>query len=114
MRYLSIFMAPERPEPPSEEEMTRMGALIEEFAKSGQLISTEGCLPSALGFKVRRSGDKVTVKDGPFTEAREVVGGFAILEVASREEAIDLTKRFMDVAGDGECEIRQLYQDPAT
>ena len=90
-----------------------MGALIEEFAKTGVLISTEGCLPSALGFKVRRSAGKVTVKDGPFTEAREVVGGFAIMEVSSKEELIELTKRFMDVAGDGECEIRQLYQDPA-
>jgi hypothetical protein len=67
-------------------------------------------LPSALGARVRRAGDKITVTDGPFIESREVVGGFALLQANSKEEAIKLTKDFLQVAGEGECEIRQLYE----
>ena len=75
MKFLCIYK-PAKPEgaPPTPEEMARMGALIEEGMKSGQLIATEGCMPSALGAKVRRTDGKFTVVDGPFTEAKEVVG----------------------------------------
>lgn len=110
MRFLSIFKSEETGTPPTPDEMARMGQLIEEAMREGWLISTEGCLPSALGARVRRSGDKVTVADGPFTESKELVGGFAILEAASKEEAIELCRRFLDSAGDGECELRQLYE----
>jgi hypothetical protein len=92
--------------------MERMGQLIEEYMKSGELLATEGCLPSALGARVRRDGTKVTVTDGPFTEAKEVVGGFAILQARSKEHAVELAKRFLEVAGEGECEIRQIYEAP--
>jgi hypothetical protein len=80
--------------------------------KAGVLVSTEGCLPTALGARVRLADGKVTVKDGPFTESKEVIGGFAILETNSKDEAIELTKRFLQVAGDGECEIRQIFTAP--
>jgi len=113
MRYLSIFKAAETGTPPSEQEMAAMGALIEKFAKSGHLIATEGCLPSALGFRVRKDRGKVTITDGPFTEAKEIVGGFALLRAESREEAIALTKEFLEIASDGECEVRELYEVPA-
>jgi hypothetical protein len=63
--------------------------------------------------RVRKEGSKVTVKDGPFTEAKEVVGGFALLQADSREEILALTKEFLDVVGEGECEVRQLYEVPA-
>jgi hypothetical protein len=86
-----------------------MGKLIDEMTEAGTLIATEGCLPSALGARVRRSSGKVVVTDGPFVETKEVVGGFAILEARSKEEAIELARIFLDVAGDGECEIRQIY-----
>jgi hypothetical protein len=109
MRFLSIYKSVERNAPPSVEEVARMEALIEESMKSGSLLATEGCLPSALGARVRRSGGTVTVTDGPFSESKEVVGGFALLEAASKEEAIAMVRKFLDVAGDGECEIRQLY-----
>jgi hypothetical protein len=99
--------------PPSPEHMAAMGELIERFMKSGHLISTEGCLPSALGMRVRRDGAKVTVTDGPFSEAKEVVGGFALLQADSKEEILALTKEFLSVVGDGECEVRQLYEVPA-
>ena len=110
MRFLSMFKSVEKGVPPSMEEMTRMGNLIEEWTKKGILISAEGCFPSAKGARVRRSGEKLTVTDGPFTETKEVVGGFALLQAKSKEEAIELVKIFLKVAGDGECELRQIYE----
>lgn len=113
MRYLTIFTSAEREAPPSADEQARMGQLIEEMASAGVLLAAEGCMPSALGARVRLADGKVTVTDGPFAEAKEVVGGFAILQVGSKDEAIEWTKRFVAVAGDGLAEIRQLYETPA-
>ncbi len=113
MRFLTIFQSPERDMPPTEAEMATMGAFIEEAARAGWLVTTEGCLPTRLGARVRQTNGDVTVTDGPFTEAKEVVGGFAIIQAGSKDEAIALTRRFLSVAGDGECEIRQLYEAPA-
>jgi hypothetical protein len=113
MRFLSIYKTVERSEPPSSEEMATMGKLIQEGMQAGWLIATEGCLPTSLGARVRRSGGKLTVRDGPFAESKEVIGGFAILQANSKEEAIELTRRFLSVAGDGECELRQLYEPNA-
>jgi hypothetical protein len=112
-RFLSIFSAVERATGPSEAEIAEMGKLIEAGSKEGWLLSTEGCLPTALGARVRRADGKVTVKDGPFSESKEVVGGFAVIQARSKEHAIELTRRFLEVAGDGEVEIRQLYEVPA-
>lgn len=110
MRFLSIYKHEERTTPPTAAEMETMGKLIEEGFKAGWLLSTEGCLPSALGVRVRRSNGKLSVTDGPFTEAKEVVGGFAILKASSKEDAIELARKFLQVAGEGECELRQLYE----
>jgi hypothetical protein len=110
MRFLSVYKAPERATPPSPEEMAAMGKLIEEAMKAGWLLATEGCMPSALGARVRRSGDKLSVTDGPFTESTEVIGGFAILKADSKQEAIELIRGFLKVVGEGECELRQLYE----
>jgi hypothetical protein len=110
MRFLSIYKTVERGVPPSQAEMNKMGKLVEEGMKAGWLLATEGCLPSARGARVRLSGGNLTVTDGPFTEAKEVVGGFAILRTNSKEEAIKLAKQFLPVAGEGECELRQLYE----
>lgn len=90
-----------------------MGKLIEEGMKSGWLLSTEGCLPSALGARVRMSNGKFSITDGPFTEAKEIIGGFALIQAKSKQEAIDLTRSFLKIAGDGESEIRQVYEEPA-
>jgi len=111
MKFLSLYKSAERNTPPSQEEMSRMGKLIEDGFKAGWLVATEGCLPSALGARVRRSGEKTTVTDGPFTEAKELVGGFAILRTNSKEEAIQLAKEFLQVVGEGECELRQVYEE---
>jgi hypothetical protein len=109
MRFLSIYKCPERDTPPSPEEMARLGAMIETSMKSGKLLSTEGCLPTAFGARVRIDGGKYTVKDGPFTESKEVVGGFAILDAASKEEAVAFVQEFLGVMGQGECELRQIF-----
>ena len=110
MKFLSIYKAAERNTPPTAEEMANMGKLIEEGMKKGWLLGTEGCLPSALGARVRRTGGNLSVTDGPFTESKEVVGGFAILQASSKAEAIQLAKDFLKVVGDGECELRQIYE----
>jgi hypothetical protein len=111
MRFLSIYKAVESNVPPTPEHIAAMNSLIEEMTKNGSLIATEGCLPSAKGARVRRSGSKTSVTDGPFTESKELIAGFAILEAPSKEAAIELTKRFLDVAGDGECEVRQIWSE---
>jgi hypothetical protein len=113
MKFLSIYSHLERNTAPSQEEMASMGKLIEEGMKSGWLVATEGCLPTALGARVRSTQSNVTVVDGPFTEAKEVVGGFAILKVSSKAEAIQLARDFLKVVGDGVCELRQLYEPGA-
>jgi hypothetical protein len=112
MKFLAVYR-PAAPEgtPPTQEHMTRMGELIQEMTKAGVLLATEGCLPSSKGARVRRSGAKVTVTDGPFAETKELIAGFALFEVQSKEEAIEWTKRFLEVAGDGESEIRQIFED---
>ena len=112
MRFLSIYKCVERDTPPSTEEMARVGKMVEEAIKSGKLVSTEGCLPSALGARVRISDGKITVTDGPFAESKEVIGGFAILNANSKEEAIERAKEFLQTMGQGETEIRQLFEAP--
>jgi hypothetical protein len=111
MKYLSLYTPGQRTGPPSKEYMAEMGKLIEESMKSGELVSTGGLLPiSKGGARVRRTGSEISVIDGPFTEAKEVVGGFAILEAKSREDAIQMARKFLKVAGDGETEIRQMME----
>jgi hypothetical protein len=91
--------------------MAEMGKLIEDMTRSGALLATEGCLPSALGARVRLSAGAFTVTDGPFTETKEIVGGFALIRASSKAEAIELAKRFLRIAGDGESEIRPVFEE---
>lgn len=110
MRFLSIYKTAERGVPPTQEEMAKMGKLIEDGMKAGFLLAVEGCLPSSTGARVRLANGKLTVTDGPFTESKEVIGGLALLQANSKEEAIDLVKQFLHEAGDGECELRQVFE----
>jgi hypothetical protein len=110
MKFLSIYKTVERNTPPTQEEMEKFGRLIQEGMKAGWLVAVEGCLPSALGARVRKSGGQTTVTDGPFLETKELVGGLAILNANSKEHAIELTKYFLSHAEDGECELRQLHE----
>jgi hypothetical protein len=112
MKFLSIYKTAETGVPPTQQEMETMGKLIEEGMKAGYLLAVEGCMPSASGARVRLSNSEITVTDGPFTESKEIVGGLAILQANTKEESIEHVKEFLHVAGDGECELRQLYERP--
>jgi hypothetical protein len=105
MRYLMLSMAQDTP--PDEKLFTEMAAFIEEMTASGVLLATGGLDPA--GFQITSSGEDVTITDGPFTEAKEAIAGFALVEVRSREEAIELGRRFRKVVGDGESRIHQVF-----
>jgi hypothetical protein len=113
MRYLTIFHGVEREEPPSQAEIEAMGAFMTEIGEAGYLLAADGLLPSAKGARVRKDGNDFQVIDGPFAEAKEIIGGFAIFDVLSMEMAVGLTKRFMTIGGDGLCEIREMYPESA-
>ena len=112
MRFLSMIRVDEKTGcQPSEQLMNDMGKLIEDMTRDGTLVTTAGLRPSAEGKRVRLRNGKLTTTDGPFTEAKEVIGGYAILEAPSIKEAVELTKRFLQIHGsewDIECEVRQL------
>jgi hypothetical protein len=106
LKYLSVYHS--TPKTLSTEAMADMQKLVEESFKSGVMIMTGGILPVKNGgARVRSSGGQITV-DGPYTEAKELTGGFAILQAKSREEVIELTRSFLRITGDGECEIHQI------
>ena len=111
MRFLCVYK-PEAKEgtPPTKQAISEMGRLIGEMTKAGVLLASEGCQPSSKGARVRLSAGKVTVTDGPFAETKELIAGFALIQVKSKEEAIEWTRRFLEVAGDGESEIRQVHE----
>ena len=113
MRFLSIFTHEATNAPPTQAEMAAMGKLIEDGMKKGWLIATEGVSFGATGVRLHKeaSGD-IRVTDGPFTEAKEVIGGYALLEAPSREAVLELTRKFLAVAGDGTCELHELYTHP--
>jgi len=115
MRFFCVYK-PSKPEgtPPTQQEMAEMGTLIAESMQSGVLLSAEGCLPSVNGARVRLSGGTITVTDGPFVESKELIGGFALIQAGSKQEAIDFIKRFLKIAGDGESEIRQVFDADST
>jgi hypothetical protein len=111
MRYMVIVKASEDSEKgvmPTEQELAEMGAYNEELAKAGVMLAGEGLHPSSKGARVRFAKDgSSTVVDGPFAETKELVAGFWILEVSSREEAIEWVKKAP--FRDGEVEIRQVF-----
>jgi hypothetical protein len=112
MRFLSMIRINENTaKPPTPQLGAEMGKLIDEWTKAGVLVRTAGLRPTSEGTRVRLRRGKVSIKDGPFSEAKEVIGGYAILECGSKEEAIEQTKRFLLIHGDEweiECEVRQL------
>ena len=111
MRYLCLYK-PGKPEGdmPTKEEIAKMGAFIEETVKAGVLLSTEGCQPSDKGFRVRLEDGDYTVTDGPFTETKELVAGFALMQFDTKEDAVYWTKRFLEVTGGGESEVRAIFE----
>ena len=117
MRYMMIVKHAEKQGPPPKELIDAITKMSEEAAKSGTMLGSGGLGPTELGARVRLSGGQINVTDGPFTEAKEVIGGFAQFELKSKEEAIEGAVRFMELhkqhwpAWEGETEIRQML-DP--
>jgi hypothetical protein len=116
---MNIVKGPDTDAPPSPELMEAIEKLAQEMVQKGVMLDMGGLLPTATGARIRLSGGKLTVTDGPFTEAKEVVGGFAIMKADSKAEAVEMGRRFMqlhaDILGPDyqlELEIRQMFDEP--
>ena len=114
MRILGMLKADKESEagsPPSKELVERMGVFIGEVMQAGVLLATDGLHPSSMGKRVKLENGKMTVIDGPFTESKELVASYALFQVNNMDEAIMWTKRFLECLGEGECELRPIF-DP--
>lgn len=115
MLFMTIVKSAESTSPPPQELMDEIEKLRDEAAKAGVFLDTGGLLPTALGANVRLAKGKLTVTDGPFTEAKEVIGGFAVFNVKSKKDAIAWTLKFMELhkkhwpGWEGVTEIRQMW-----
>jgi len=119
MRFMTIVKDAETSTPPPQALIDAIAKLGEEAARKGVMVEMGGLLPTAMGARVRLAGGRLTVTDGPFTEAKEVIGGYAVYAVTSKEEALEWARRFMALhqehwkSWEGEVELRQLYDPPA-
>jgi hypothetical protein len=115
MRFMTIVKSAEKTGFPPKELIDAIEKLRQEAVQAGVMVETGGLAPTAMGTLVRLRGGHVTVLDGPFTETKEVVGGYAVFELESKKEAIEWTRRFMELhkehwpSWEGETEIRQLF-----
>ena len=118
MRFLMMVKAAEGQGQPPQALMEAIGQAGVEGTKNGSMVLTGGLYPAATGTRVRVSGGKVSVTDGPYAEAKEVVGGFAIFDLKSKEEAVEAAEHFMELHRQhwpgwvGETEVRQLFDGP--
>ena len=113
MRFISVFTHGTTARLPSEAEVAVMLKFIEESKKAGWLIECEGVDDGTTGVRVHKGlGGRVTVTDGPFAETKEVIGGYLLLKAASKEEAVEYTRRSLDHVGQGAWEIYQLFEMP--
>ncbi len=118
MKYLTFIRHSEsyRSSPPPAALVEAMGEFVERSLKEGTLVDTGGLLPSKDGTRLRLTGGKLTITDGPFSEAKEVIGGWAILKADSKEEALRVAREFMELhrkhwpAFEGEAEVRPMYE----
>ena len=110
MKFISIYTVDRSTtdEAPSEHDVMSMGRLISEMQQAGVLLDFGGVDSSGMEFRMEKRGETVIVTDGPFAESKEMVGGFAVLNVASRDEALMWSKRFLECAGDGVSDLHQL------
>ena len=118
MKFLMMIKHPEsyRKQEIPQSLMDAMGGFVSESMKSGIVLDTAGLRPSADGFRIRLGGGALRVIDGPFVETKEVIGGYALVDLKTREEALAFARDFMDLhrlhwpAFEGECEVRPLEQ----
>lgn len=112
MRFMLMFRPVDHPEdeaPPCR-ELEEMGHMIEKLRAEGTLLATEGLHGSARGARVKLANQSYTITDGPFTEAKELVAGFALVDVASKEAAVELAKRILAVSGEGQSDVREVIE----
>jgi hypothetical protein len=114
MRFMTLWRPGKNANPQSEKLFAEMGHLIADMTKAGVMVETGGWDPGSACTALKMAGGHISVTDGPFAEAKELVAGFAILDVKSKEEAIDWCKRFLKIAGEGTSEMRELPQEPQT
>ena len=114
MRFLTFFTPAPQSAPPSLEYMEEMNKLIDASMKSGELIATGGLTPLQQGARVSYKAGNATITDGPYIESTEIIGGFALLELPSKEAAIESAKNFLKVAGEGFVTIRPLMDPTQT
>jgi hypothetical protein len=118
MRFMIVVKSAENASPPPQALMAAIAKLGEEAMQAGVMVETGGLLPSAMGARVRLSAGKQTVTDGPFSETKELIGGYAIYDLKSKQEAIEWASRFMGLhkehwpGWEGESEIRQIFEAP--
>ncbi|MBO0693586.1 MAG: transcriptional regulator [Acidimicrobiaceae bacterium] len=111
MRFLGYTLANEAEiptEPPSPELYEKMGRFVEEATKAGVVVATGGIAPTSEGARITLNKGEYTVVDGPFTEAKELVGGWALMECRDLAEAVEWSKRFLGVLGEGEVRVRPV------
>ncbi len=115
MRFMTLVKSSESAGPPPQALMDAMDKWIEESLGDGTLVHAGGLAPTAASTRVRVSNGKVSVTDGPFTEAKEVIGGFAVLELPSKEAAVEAARKFIELHREhwpdweGESEVRQIF-----
>ncbi len=111
MRFLMYTLGDESVPipPPTPELYAEMGAFVEEATKAGVLLATGGVAPTAMGARVSLHNGEFTVTDGPFTEAKELIGGWALCECRDKDEAVEWTKRFLSIVGEGESTVRAVF-----
>jgi hypothetical protein len=111
MRFLGYTLASEAEtptEPPSPDLYEKMGRFVEEAVKAGVIVATGGIAPTSEGVRISLKNDEYTVVDGPFVEAKELVGGWALMECRDLPEAVEWSKRFLGVLGEGEVRVRPV------
>jgi hypothetical protein len=108
MRFLMIYTSKDHGDP-KPETLAAIGAYGMEMTKAGVLLDTGGIMKPGNGTRVRQTGGKAAITDGPFPETKELIAGYAIVQARSHEEAVEHAKRFMSIAGDGESEILRLF-----
>jgi hypothetical protein len=119
MRFMMMVKADKDYEaglPPDPKLIEAVGKLAEDMKNKGVMIETGGLLPSSMGARIRAAAGKLSITDGPFAEVKELIGGYAVVEAKSKQEAVELAKNFMQVhvgilgaSYEGECEIRQMF-----
>lgn len=120
MRFMIMVKSAENAGRPPKALMAAIATLGEDAMRAGVMVETGGLLPSAMGARVRLSAGKLMVTDGPFAESKELIGGYAVYDVKSKQEAIEWTSRFMQLhkehwpGWEGESEVRQIFDAPTS